>query len=53
MVRVATSGTIRGAADWAKLLKIASALIALGVLPKTWQKGIAAASAVLFLLDAL
>lgn len=34
--------------EWGKWLSIASALIAAGVLPRTWQKGVAVASAVVF-----
>lgn len=34
--------------EWGKWLSIASALIAAGVLPRTWQKGVAVAGAVVF-----
>lgn len=35
--------------DLGKLLAIASALIAIGVLPKRWQKGVSAATALLLI----
>jgi hypothetical protein len=43
MARTATGGF--SGDDFGKLLALASALLALGILPKGWQKGISAATA--------
>jgi hypothetical protein len=39
--------------DFGKVLAVVSALIAVGLLPKTWQKGVAVAGAGLVLLKLL
>jgi hypothetical protein len=50
MARMATGGF--SGDDFGKLLALASALIALGILPKGWQKAVSAATA-LYVLSRL
>lgn len=46
MAKTSTGGLLDDLGKW---LAVATALVSLGVLPKTWQKGLGAAGALLFL----
>jgi hypothetical protein len=45
--------TMGSSGDWQKWIALASALAALGILPKPWQKTLGTISALLWFLDRL